>query len=351
MSAETIDWLNTNTLIGATDQRGNAWHYRAVRDGEESNHYPGAIPVGDVERRLFHWEAVKVPVFAEFPATIDTADKINDDGTFARQLQIPGMVAIARSDNQHVFKVFTDGYEIHQYREWLLGTVSNLLGDTLVITSAGLLRQGGQAWVEVSVPETIHDEKTGFAFRPNLLAATSLDGTLATTFARTINATVCDNTMAANLAEAVNQRVKVRHSKYSGFRQDEVREALSIVTQTADDFTLALHTLTEQTVTDRQWFKFLDVWAPLPQDKKEGRAHTIAERKRDELTSTYRNDKRVSDWTGTAWGVVQAVNTWQHHIAQVRGAERTDRNQEAAILGKFEKLDGDVVRTLTGVLS
>lgn len=50
MSAETIDWLNTNTLIGATDERGNAWHYRAVRDGEESNHYPGAIPVEEASR-------------------------------------------------------------------------------------------------------------------------------------------------------------------------------------------------------------------------------------------------------------------------------------------------------------
>ncbi|NKR23343.1 DUF932 domain-containing protein, partial [Rhodococcus hoagii] len=59
-----------------------------------------------------------------------------------------------------------------------------------------MLRQGGQAWVEVSVPETLHDDRAGFGYRPNLLAATSLDGSLATTYGRTVTATVCDNTMA-----------------------------------------------------------------------------------------------------------------------------------------------------------
>lgn len=30
MSAETLEWLNTQTLIGYTERRGNAWHYRAA---------------------------------------------------------------------------------------------------------------------------------------------------------------------------------------------------------------------------------------------------------------------------------------------------------------------------------
>jgi hypothetical protein len=53
MSKETIQWLNTQTLIGMTEKRGNAWHYRAEEQGDEPNHYPLAIPVEDVKRRLF----------------------------------------------------------------------------------------------------------------------------------------------------------------------------------------------------------------------------------------------------------------------------------------------------------
>ena len=48
MTRETLTHLNTNTLIGMTDQRGAAWHYRAEEQGEETNHYLGPIPVDDV---------------------------------------------------------------------------------------------------------------------------------------------------------------------------------------------------------------------------------------------------------------------------------------------------------------
>ena len=355
MSAETSLWLNTNTLIGMTAERGTAWHYRAEEQGEESNHYDGPIPVGDVERRLFHWEAVKVPVFAEFPADVETMTGFDADGTPIRHSEIPGLVAVARNDTNHVFKIFTDGYEPHQYNEWLTGAVSNLLGDTLKITSAGLLKQGAVAWVEVSVPETIHDGKTGFSYRPNLLAATSLDGSLSTTYTRTVTATVCDNTMAAALSEGRDQRVKIKHSRHSGLRIDEAREALSLVTEVVEDFTAALHTLTEQTVTDRQWFAFLDEWQKEARGGKDvpvaGRGLTLHENQREALNSMYFHDSRVSDWKGTAFGVVQAINTWQQHEAPVKGASRQDRNAEAAVRGKFEALDNGTVAILDRILA
>lgn len=349
MSAETLTWLNTNTLIGMTAERGNAWHYRAEEQGDASNHYQGAIPVGDVAERLFHWDAVKVPVLAQFPADFETMTGLDGDGNPIRTEQLPKLVGIARSDTNQVFKVFSEGYEPHQYREWLLGAVSNILGDTLVITSAGLLRDGGQAWVEVSVPETLHDDRTGFAYRPNLLAATSLDGSLATTYGRTITATVCDNTMAVALGQARGQQVKIRHSRYSALRIDEARKALSVVEEAADEFTQTLHSLTSRTVTDRQWFAFLDEWRPLPED--EGRARTSALRVRDELVEMYRHDARANTWQGTAFGVVQAVNTWAHHKQPVKGAPRAERNQQAAISGRFEELDGHVLHALNRVLS
>ena len=349
MSNETLVWLNTNTLIGMTDQRGTAWHYRAEDQGEQSNHYRGAIPVGDVADRLFHWDAIKVPVLAQFPADVESMTSMDEDGHPVQVSEIPGMVAIARSDTQKVFKVFSAGYEPHQYREWLLGAVSNLLGETLVVTSAGLLKGGGQAWVEVSVPETVHDARSGFSYRPNLLAATSLDGSLSTTYGRTITATVCDNTMSIALSQAKDQKVKIRHSRHSGLRIDQARKALSLVEETADEFAETLRALTSVTVTDRQWFVFLDAWHPLPEE--DGRTRTTAVRVRDELTDTYRHDNRAESWRGTAFGVVQAVNTWAHHKQRIKGASRAERNQEATIAGKFDTLDASVFKALTGVLA
>ncbi len=74
----------------------------------------------------------------------------------------------------------------------LLTTVADLLDDDLVNSSAGLLRGGAIAWVEVAMPDTIATPE-GVAFRPNLLATTSFDGSIATTDKRTVPITVCDN--------------------------------------------------------------------------------------------------------------------------------------------------------------
>lgn len=72
MSRETLTHLNTQTLIGFTDERGHAWHYRAEEQRTEPNHYPQAVPVPDVHRRLFHWS----PVEAEISANVITADGV-----------------------------------------------------------------------------------------------------------------------------------------------------------------------------------------------------------------------------------------------------------------------------------
>jgi hypothetical protein len=65
-------YLNINTLIGNTDARGHAWHYRAEDQGEQSNHYPGPIPIEDVRRRLCCWTAQSRPLAVEVPATVES---------------------------------------------------------------------------------------------------------------------------------------------------------------------------------------------------------------------------------------------------------------------------------------
>src|SRR3954468_24701887 len=184
MSDETLEHLNANTLIGNTTARGTAWHYRAELQGREPNHYPGPIPLPDVQRRLFHWHAVSRPV------AVQAAGEQGGQPTWET---IPDRQAICRSDTGAVRGVFKSGCTMHQYEEWLLKTIANILDDDLSLSSAGLLRGGAIAWVEVSVPDSITTPE-GVVFRPNLLATTSFDGSTATTFKRTVTDVVCDNT-------------------------------------------------------------------------------------------------------------------------------------------------------------
>ena len=352
MSRETLQHLNTQTLIGNTAYRGTAWHYRAEHQTEEPNHYPGPIPVDDVRRRLFDWHAVSRALAVELPAQLDTMTHLDPDGNPAKWLVLPDRQAICRSDQPVVMGIFAPGYAMHQYDQWLLTTVADILDDDLSISSAGLLRNGAVAWVEVSVPESITTPE-GVEFRPNLLATTSFDGSIATTFKRTVTDVVCDNTREAALAES-GQTYKVRHSRHSHARLRDARDALAMVHTLADDFAREVAQLCATTVTDLQWARFLDAYVPRTASNGEAltrRALTLAERKRDTLQRLYQHDDRVSPWAGTAHGVIAAVNTYEHHESRIRGSLRPERNMLRTVVGDFGKLDRRSLQTLQKVMS
>jgi hypothetical protein len=50
----------------------------------------------------------------------------------------------------------------------------------------------------------------------------------------------------------------------------------------------------------------------------------------------YRHDDRVSPWADTAYGVLQAINTYEHHEGTVRGADRSERNMLRAVYGRTD---------------
>jgi len=70
----------------------------------------------------------------------------------------------------------------------------------------------------------------------------------------------------------------------------------------------------------------------------------------ESFTTLYRSDPRVAPWAGTAHGVLQAVNTYEHHEGVVRG-ERAERNGLKTITGDFGRLDRTTWKTLTAILN
>lgn len=356
MSRETSKWLNTMTLIGQTDRRGMAWHYRideqehiVTASGREylSNHYTGPIPVADVEDRLFAWEPASGPVmFPVLTGITETGEPIYSYS------EIPNKKRIYPSDDEtHTFGIFSDSYQPHGFSEWLIGNVSNILSDTLQVSSAGLLKGRAVAWVEVSVPENVLTPE-GVTFRPNLLSTTSLDGTIATTLKRTVTATVCDNTLSMALCED-SQTYKRRHTAMSNSKeeQDRARAALDLLTSSADEVSQEIARLCEWDITNTQFDEIMRLSGLDPRTGKapeSKRGITIAERKAEEIRALYRNDQRVAPWTGTAFGVLQAFNTWEHHVKATKGdTNRAERNMLAAIKGDTDKADRDVIDLIT----
>lgn len=347
MSAETIEWLNTHTL-----QSRRVWHTDDGLQKIANTIYKGAIPVKDVLKRLFGWEVLEADITANAailsPDGVDTVSITDPDRKAI--LRPPG--ALGDDDLGAILGIFSKGYAGHSYAKWLVENVQHILDDELGIYSAGLLRGGAQAWVQVTVPDTIKTPE-GVVFRPNLLAVTSFDGSLATAYKRTISNTVCDNTMAIAL-RSTGESYKVKHSRYSEMKIMDAREALAMIHTAAEDFQAQVKELCATTVTDKQFDEFLASLAPTNDEKgkgKTGRSLTMAENKQRDLRGLWRNDNRVTPWKNTAWGVVQAVNTHAHHIQTVRGSGREERNMAMAVTGQFDKLDASTLDTLQAVLA
>lgn len=335
MSRETLEFLNLNTLIGYTGKRGNAWHYRRELQGIESNHYDGPVPTDDVLRRLFNWEAVEAEMMYRF------------DG---KLMQAPGRKLIVRNDSGAVLGVFKDGYTIHQPADWLLENIAIMLDDSdeLGIGSAGLLRNGAVQWVSVEVPENIVTPE-GVEFRPNILATGSMDGSITTTYKRVRTDVVCDNTRDLALREE-GQEFRVKHTKNSGLKIHDAREALAIVHSMTAEFEQEIAQLTAWKVSDEQFMKHMQIMIPV-NDELSKVALTNAEKKRGEIVNLYNFDERVAPWKGTAFGVSAAYNTWRQHTATVRKVPRQVRNMENLIMGKTHTEDANVLQVLADVTS
>lgn len=327
MSTETSEWLNRNVLVGFTDQRGQAWHYRESNQGDEPNHYPGAIPLDDVRRRLFAWNAQAVPMFVAGPGA-DGGDTV----------EVPNRKAIIRDDTHEVLGVVSDSYVPHQYEDVLLKQVSAILDDDLQIGSAGLLKGGAIAWVQVEMAKnwTVADVE----FRPHLLATTSFNGSIPTTYKKTVTIVVCDNTRATALKEP-GDSYRVRHTANSAVKLGEARTVLKIIHDLGQDFAAEVEKLLSVKVTDSMFTKFVEHLVPLRNDASKT-AITKAETDRGNYMKLWNDDARVTPWKGTAFGALQAVNTYRQHVRPTRGDTiRVERNMMDTLTGQTES--GDTV--------
>ena len=335
MSRETLAHLNTQTLIGYTSKRGRAWHYRADAQGAEPNHYETAIPVEDIRRRLFAWS----PVEAELQSTYLTTEGVTTVTDQSRKV-------IIRPDTNTVLGVFKSGYRVHTYDQWLVTNVEDILDSELQIGSAGLLRGGAVAWVQVEMEDTLN--VAGVEFRPFLTATTSMDGSIATTYQVGSQVVVCDNTLSAALSTA-DTKVKVRHSRNSLDRLASVRDALGIVHQVADDFSAKVKQLVAEQVTEARWARWVTAYTEVDDSKASARARAGRQTQAEDLQRLWAHDLRVTPWQGTAYGVLAAANTYAHHLAPVRGATRAERNTERLISGKVHELDSHALQVLAAV--
>lgn len=333
--ATTNRKITTQTLAGFMN--GRTW----IGHADEAKTFDGPVPRDEALRLLSY------PI-AEGNVTV-TVPIITDDGVETLVIDDPTRKAIVRTDIGVVYNYFGNGYQIHQPAEWLLRHVELINDGGLDIGTVALTKQGALAMLQAELPEPRIATAPGaepVVHRPQFTAATSHNGTIATTYGAGTKALICENQMSVNSfmkGGLMEVFVKIRHSAGSMERVFEIRQRLGLVVeQIGDAFDEEFRTLVGQHVSDAQFEALVQQFTG-EEKAKEGRSKTIATNKADTLRALWTGDERVAPWKNSQYGVLAAFNTAAHHEF---GADkgRTERNQERLILGKWDEFDSNILR-------
>jgi len=371
MSKETIEWLNTNTMLGFTANRekyaGQGWVMFNETTGQNEawwhrddfqNGYEGAIPADEIVKVLFNWEPIETEIMHKRRDGVDVSNADAQDGNgYFMWVPSEKYKGIMHPTTEHEFGVFgIESYRLHSYKTWMLDNVAKIVDHSEVgFASAGLLRNGGVAYVQAELPEGV--EVAGMEIRPSLLCATSVDGTKSTQYKITTGISICDNSLELNLAGDQGKGVKIKHSSRSMNRVGNVRDALEILFRNTEQITQFLDSLSDVEVSDAQFQVMVDAIKPMPepvvgvnkkgeQDVTNKRAITIAENVHQEMHELWTTDYRAAPWRGTMLGALQAVNTWHNHYrgANENGVERVMTSTLAGDVAKFDTEFFDIVK-------
>lgn len=343
MSKETLNWLRTNTLTGHVKDHGPAWHSAVGMD----NQFDGPVPFERI-KALFDWKCETTPIY--------TQEK--ESGLY---IPDPDHIATRHRDTGAVFGIFGSTYVVHDFYDWLVEGVAEIV-DTAAgdvdYGSAGMLRMGAQAWVQIRPGEgvTIGGDK----LVPWILASTSHDGSLATQYSTVWTRVVCDNTLAGALGRTVHS-VRVKHTTNSLDRKEEARKALDIHFADSDEFKAEVEKLMNTTVTDDQFRAIVDEIVPAVEPKpvdSDGKVPnqqsvSIAANKRHNIKMLYMRDPRVEPWKGTLWGTLQAFNTAGHWADDdpKKFAAQVERQLNRTVAGKLQTDDNKILATANKVLA
>lgn len=379
------------------------WFDSRLENAERPSHFAGYLTPQMIKDRLFGWtaldadvklscnlivpnphfsgeddpETIEVPV--EFPAALFKGivrdDKLRD---LYNEWWATGKVDQAAL-NATVLGMHSDEYTAHQLAKTFIDDTANIVGTDakkIGITSALLLRGGRVASMEISIPEEMHNDASGMNYRPNLVVSTSFNGTLPTSWTRTITATVCDNTLQYALSQAGNQgKYKVRHTKNSLVHIRDAVQALGLLHEQAETFDEVLKSWSETPVTEGQFNEWLNRMLPVPDvktevilsvqgekigEKTKTNSQNLVLNKRDKIETLWTSDERVSPWRGTLLGIHQAWNTFNQHESMVKGVAsfggnklqaRVESNQFKVLKGEFEKSDADAMSAINLILA
>lgn len=178
----------------------------------------GATIESWIESAGMDWRVRKA--FVRYPVSMEQANSIADYRT------ISDRVVLFRSDTGLDLGIVSDDYKIVQPQS-VVEFFRDLCGSAgMELETAGTLFGGRKLWAMARVAGEHPVSDARDKMKMNLLLATSLDGSMATTGSWIATRVVCNNTLRISQGEKDALRVKVRHS--TRFDADKAKAELGL---------------------------------------------------------------------------------------------------------------------------
>ena len=179
--------------------------------------------------------------------------------------------------------------------------------------TAGSIKGGRQVFGSLALERETVLDPNGVSDRVNtyLLVNTSHDGSIAIQASVTPVRVVCANTLNLALGSGVGrnrnikQSFKIRHTQTASGKIQAAREALGLANVYMDEFDKMAQAMIEQTVTNDQFIKMVELAYPKPEEDKKG-AEAKWQNKVDLLEYIYTGPYNDTI-AGTAWGALNAL--------------------------------------------
>lgn len=239
--------------------------------------------------------------------------------------------AIERTDTGQVFGFQRKGYTPLQNRH--LFEIVESFGSDIDVRSAGTFKGGARVWVQAQLHRRI--EIAGDTLDPYLTISTSHDGSGAPKVG-----------LGAGRLSCTNQIPMFRRTAQWSHRHSTnvVRAALNahvILGQAEtilDSFEEEVRRMIEHEVTNARFEEIVKTILPASDDMTVRQLGNV-EAQRDGIRLAYATDRDGGAFAGSAWGVVNAVNSWAQWVRPVKStSDRAERQGIQILDGSFGRL-------------
>lgn len=300
----------------------------------ESMFYVSTNSAGEIDSRKVPWHGLGTPVMKALNSeeALDMAGlnwEVKSEPIFdSKQLQIPGYFRNYRESDNATLGVVSSRYKIVQNTEAFEFTDS-LIGEECSYETAGSLDGGKRIWLLAKLPgQKILDDE----FENYVAFTNTHDGTGAIQVCVTPIRVVCQNTL--NLAlNGASRKWSTRHMGDLKSKLEEGKRTLELATIYMHNLNEEANKLAEVKVDDVKVEWMFDNIFPVDYNKDTQRKIDNVQKMKEAFFNCMKaND--ISQYKGTAWGVINATTDFVDHVAPNRLTETyQEKNWGKIMLG------------------